>query len=272
MPLIFLLALSSCATLGHTAGVEELFVRGEGRLPLALVFPGALTDRDDSVMAALEAKSPREAIELWRLARYHHVESARAGHYEKAMAYYRELVGVEKYNGVFAENNIACLYAETGRWADSEKALKALIGGKSGIIAAYYNLYIIYRHARREADSLLVLQRMREAYPRSVFVNNELGNVFFEKEDYEQAAMYFTRSLKDGSDNHIALYGMARTMERLGSYDEAERYYRICVDKHPYFHEAYLDFSAMLIRLNRKEEAGRLLLKEMKKFKNAEKP
>ena len=267
---LLLLALTGCATLGHTAGSEEFFIRGEGRLPLALVFPEGLSDTEDSAVEALAAKNHKEPIDLWRLARYHHVVSARPGRFEKALECYRGLLGTMRSNGAFAENNIACIYAETGRFADSERALKALTGAGTGIIAAHYNLYVIYRSAGRERDSLLALHRMRDAFPASVFVNNELGNAFYEHEDYVQADLYFARSLSMAGDNHIALYGMARTKERLGSFDEAESYYRRCIGKHPYFHEAYVDYSAMLIKLNREDDARRVLLKEMKRMKKAE--
>jgi hypothetical protein len=35
---LLLLALTGCATLGHTAGSEEFFIRGEGGFPLRLFF------------------------------------------------------------------------------------------------------------------------------------------------------------------------------------------------------------------------------------------
>jgi tetratricopeptide (TPR) repeat protein len=263
------LLLSGCAANRETLRTEEIINEKAGEIPFALRFPSPLPGRESDV-PVLAKKTAKSVEELWFLARYYHVESKGKNRLALAKPLYEEIARRDPQHRHLASTNLACLLTETGQYRQSERLFQDLIRERSPIATTYYNLYILYKYARREADGVKVLLLMKERFPESIYAPIELGDIFMEKENYPMAEQFYREALTAGRDNPLPLYRMARVKEKTERYAEAESYYELCLDRFPYFHYAYPDYSNLLLYLGKKEKAKEVLKRGLRKMDNKE--
>jgi tetratricopeptide (TPR) repeat protein len=114
---------------------------------------------------------------------------------------------------------------------------------------------VLYAYSQRDVDAMKTLLLMRERFPENIYASVEIGNVFFDKGNYNEAEKYYRESLQHDKDNPVPLHKMARLKEKTGQFPEAELYYARCIREFPYFYQAYTDYAGLLLKLERKEEA-----------------
>lgn len=259
LALVLVMFLTSCASQAVREGHEDVIGEGPGRLPLALRFPGGCGDEWKRSVEAIEGKLEKSYCERWSLARRHHLMGKGREAFNRAAAQYEALADEGMENRAMALNNLACVRLESGRLKEAEGILLALIAGREAIIPAYYNLYILYRYAGRLEEGAKTLLLMKERYPENSYADLELGDIFFEREDYGMAERFYRDALAADPDNPVTLHRMALLMERTGREKEAEIFYRRCVRSFPHYRQAYIDYSSMLLRQGRNEEAGKMV-------------
>ncbi len=235
-------------------------------IPFALRFPGPSEKMSEKAIASLELQREKSPADLWALARYYHLTSVGDDHLDRAKRWYEEIIKLDKENAAMARNNIGCILSDMGRYPDSEKTFQQIVNTASPLITAYFNLYILYKYSGREGDAVKALLLMHERYPESIYASLELGDLFFEKGNFVEAEKYYQEGIRSDAENPVPLYKMARLKENMKLYADAENYYRQCIERFPYFHYAYLDYSNMLLDLNRKEEAKKILGAGLKKM------
>lgn len=262
--------ITGCTTSKYTVKNEEVIANRKGAPAFALRFPAGVIKSDEKEIAYIVNKKDRSLQEQWILARYYHLISSDKDNLDKARMSYEFLVEYDKSNKQIASNNLACIYCETGDFLKSERLFQEILNCKDSLITAYYNLNLLYRFFGRSQDSINVLMLMKERYPENIYAAIELGDMYFENEKYEEAEKFYRDGLNADAENPVSLYRMAKVRERLQKYNDAEYYYEMCIKKFPYFQYAYIDYSNLLIFLNRKEKAREVLnrgLKIMKKQK-----
>jgi tetratricopeptide (TPR) repeat protein len=227
-------------------------------IPLSLEFPDAMTDITKERAAEIDARPVKSQAERWMLARFHHVNSTESDHLAKSVSDYKAILGAH-HRDTRALNNLACVYAEMERYKDAERLFQELLAGTDAPANAYYNLYVLYRRSTRLDDGVRVLVMLKEKQPCSLYAAIELGDIFFEKENYSIAESYYRGVLGTCELNPYPIYKCAKALEAQGRHGEAEKMYTLCLDKFPYFHEAYLDYAHMLLVLDRNEDAKRIL-------------
>lgn len=258
--------VAGCAASKGAVRHNDIIDSREGALPVALRFPDGVTQLREGERLKLEARKEKSLNDLWALTRYRHCDATGDGHLDAALAGYGAIIAMDAVSAPLARNNIACVYILQGRYRDAELMLQSSISAREAAINAYYNLYILYKYSTRTEDGVRVLMLMKERFPESIFAQVELGDIFMEKGDFVTAENFYRESLAADADSPVPLYRMARLKEHTGGYAEAEHYYDLCIRKFPYFHYAYLDYSNMLLSLNQKEKARKVLNKGIKKM------
>lgn len=249
----------ACASPPVRNGADDIIENRAGLLPLALRFPADCGAGWKSDVARKPERGRKTGCDLWNLARYYHIVERAPGSAGRAMKQYEAIAAGGADHRAMAENNMACIRLGDGRIREAEEGFLGLIGGDDAIIPAYYNLYILYRHAGRLEEGAKALLLMKERYPENSYAALELGDIFFERDDYTMADRFYREALLADGENPVPVHRMAALMEKTGRDEEAEAYYRRCVKSFPHYRQAYLDYSSLLLRQNRKEEARRLL-------------
>ncbi|TAL38029.1 MAG: tetratricopeptide repeat protein [Spirochaetes bacterium] len=253
-------------TIHCAAGCAGARVSGDGEyrrttasgIPLSLQFPEAMPDITKERAAEIDARPGKSLAERWMLARFHHINSPENDHLVKSVADYKAILVAGRGDGR-ALNNLACVYAEMEKYKDAEQLFQELLAGTDAPANAYYNLYILYRRSTRLDDGVRVLVMLKEKQPCSLYASIELGDIFFEKQDYTIAESYYRAVLGPCESNPYPIYKCAKALEAQGRHGEAEEMYTRCLAEFPYFHEAYLDYAHMLLVLERTEDAKKIL-------------
>ncbi len=253
---VFLIA---CAASTVRNGADDIIENRPGLLPLALRFPSDCGDGWKGDIARRGERPATADCERWNLARYYHTVERAQGSARRAMKHYEAMPAAGAGHPAMAKNNMACIRLNDGKIREAESELLGLISGADAIIPAYYNLYILYRHAGRLEDGAKTLVLMKERYPENSYADLELGDIFSDREDYTTAENFYRAAQRADADNPVPVHRMAALMEKIGRDEDAEVYYRRCLKSFPHYRQAYVDYSSMLLRQNRKDEARKLL-------------
>ncbi|HSV96625.1 MAG TPA: tetratricopeptide repeat protein [Spirochaetota bacterium] len=260
----FALFFIVCASPTVRNKADDIIENSPGLLPLALRFPSDCGEEWKGDIDRIAKRQVKTGCDLWNLARYYHTVERASGSAGRAMKQYEAITATGARHRAMAKNNMACISLNDGKVREAESGFLDMIGGADAIIPAYYNLYILYRHAGRLEDGAKTLLLMKERYPENSYAGLELGDIFFEREDYAMAGRFYREALETNDDNPVSVHRMAVFMEKAGRDDEAEVYYRRCIKSFPGYRQAYIDYSSMLLRQNRKDDARKVLNRAMR--------
>ncbi len=264
---VILIALMfyNCTAKRSALRTEEFVVREQGRIPFLLEFPVDI-DVDDNTIASIEKKEQKTDKELWSLVRFYHLISDKSNNLSIAENLYREISYREKRYRFIALTNRACILFEIGKYRDSEEIFHRLIDEGSPNIATYYNLYLLYRFNGRLEDGIKVLSIIMERFSDNIFAFIELGDILMEKEKYSISEKMYKRALGIDESNYIPLYRLARLKEKMKDFSESEYYYDRCLSHFPEDQNVYIDYSRMLIGMNRMDKAKKVIKIGIKRF------
>jgi len=237
---------------------DAVVVRKEGHIPFLLVFPVGVEVKDAAI-PLLKKKEEKTVFELWGLVRYYHVIGATEVDLKYAQEIYRDISLKDESYRIMALTNKACLLVQMGRYRDSEKIFHKLIQEEVRHISAYYNTYLLYKYSGKEEDGIKVLSLMMDRFPDDTFSYIELGNLFTEKGKYIFAQKLYQDAHRIDKRNYMPLYRMALLKERQKDYAEAELYYDKCMVLLPRNYDVYLNFSKMLIKMEKIEKANKVI-------------
>jgi tetratricopeptide (TPR) repeat protein len=254
-----------CTAKRSALKTEEFIIHEQGKTPFLLEFPVDI-DVDDNTIASIEKKEQKTDEELWSLVRFYHLISEKRNNLAIAEKLYREISDREKKYRFIALTNRACILFEIGKYRDSEEIFHKLIDEGSPNIATYYNLYLLYRFNGRLEDGIKVLSIIIERFPDNIFAFIELGDILMEKEKYSISEKMYMRALDIDKSNYIPLYRLARLKEKMKNFSESEYYYDRCLSHFPEDQNVYIDYSRMLIGLNRMDKAKKIIKIGIKRF------
>jgi tetratricopeptide (TPR) repeat protein len=254
-----------CTAKRSALKTEEFIIHEQGKTPFLLEFPVDI-DVDDNTIASIEKKEQKTDKELWSLVRFYHLISEKRNNLAIAENLYREISDREKKYRFIALTNRACILFEIGKYRDSEEIFHKLIDEGSPNIATYYNLYLLYRFNGRLEDGIKVLSIIIERFPDNIFAFIELGDILMEKEKYSISEKMYMRALDIDKSNYIPLYRLARLKEKMKNFSESEYYYDRCLSHFPEDQNVYIDYSRMLIGLNRMDKAKKIIKIGIKRF------
>jgi tetratricopeptide (TPR) repeat protein len=255
--------LIGCASTGGRERGEDLRYSAAGSIKFAYHLPpGTATDAAGAFM--IEQKADKTVADLWALVKYRHFISADRDHLKKALIQYRELAERDREHGVNALNGASCVLGEMERYAESEKSfLDQIAGGRTDELT-YYNLYILYRAFSRQDDYIRVLSLMREKFKKSSFASIELGNLLMDGGKNDMAVNYYREAMSIDRQNPEPVHRIAKIRETERKYDEAGDLYMKCMKISPEYCDAYIDYSRMLLSLNKTDEARNVINKGLK--------
>ncbi len=254
----------ACASSNVRSGADDVIENRQGFIPLALRFPTECGDEWQGDIAVIQRRQVKTACDLWSLARYYHTVDRASGGAGRAMTQYEAISFREARYRAMAKNNMACIRFNDGKIREAENGFLEIIDGTDAIIPAYYNLYVLYRYAGRLEDGAKTLLLMKERYPENSYAGLELGDIFFEREDYGMAERFYREALETNDGNPVSVHRIALLMEKTGRDDAAEVYYRRCLRSFPEYRQVYIDYSSLLLRQNRKDEARKVLNRAMR--------
>jgi tetratricopeptide (TPR) repeat protein len=261
------LVFYGCTAKSSVLKTEDYIIRERGKMPFLLRFPadvGVINVNENSI-AAIEKKEHKSAIELWTLARFYHVLSKK-NNLTIAEGLYREISDRDGIYRFIALTNRACILFEIGKYRDSEEMFQALIDERSPDISTYYNLYLLYKFTERLEDGIKVLSIIMDRFPDNIFAFVELGDILMGKEKYSMSEELYKKALAVDKSSYIPWCRLARLKKKMKNYAESEYYYDTCISHFPQDQDVYIDYSRMLISINKINKAKKIIKMGLKRF------
>ncbi len=129
-----------------------------------------------------------------------------------------EYVRVQLFNADRPESydNLGTLYADLGKWAEAEAALKKAIDLAPDLAASSLNLADVYRAQGREDDAQSLLRDVAARFPGDATAQHALGLSLLRQRRLDQALMPLRRAAELAPDNPRFAYVYALALERGG--------------------------------------------------------
>jgi tetratricopeptide (TPR) repeat protein len=92
-------------------------------------------------------------------------------------------------------------------------------------------------------ESIRLCKESIDLNPNSHISYYNLGNAYFQKEEYENAIQAYTNSIRFNSENHLSHYNIAVCFYRKGDFMSAAEHYEKAVKIYPTDHVAYYNLA-----------------------------
>lgn len=199
-----------------------------------------------SVPALRDLATQREIEERFKLG----LDAQAHGDWSQAAAEFERVVALNppEPKGSTARYDLAIAYANSNRYDDAAKQLRAAIALDPGFLAAMANLIAVdiargdLREARRMADRYIALD------PDSARALYSRGIVALQTGDAATARDDFGKLLHNNPSYAVAHYDLALAEERLGRYDAAERELHDALALAPAYARARFALGVVLLR------------------------
>ena len=179
------------------------------------------------------------------------------------LAFLAPVIGIVKMGAHFAADRYT--YMACGGWAVLAGAAVAQLAGAGGMkrelarvgaVAVVAALTVLTRAQTGLWQSSEVLwSYVAPRAPESALAMNNLGDVFFKQEQYEQAAALYRKALDRRPDYAFISYNLANAFTKQKRWDQAERQFLDALRLSPDFAVAHGNYGNLLTDLGRYAEA-----------------
>ncbi len=167
------------------------------------------------------------------------------GHIDKSLESLLELTAREilRYSDPYL---LVLLKLRKGELDQAENLVREMIEQESKDLDYAYNAWGNIKGRRGDKEGAIkMFEKSLDHNPNFDLPLRSLGWHHFRNEDYEKALTMFERSIDSGTNNFGSYNGKAKSFEKLGMTDKAERSYQASIDKFPnllWSHAGYWQF------------------------------
>ncbi len=145
------------------------------------------------------------------------------GSIETALFYYKKAVDIEPKNTEALFGAAVC-YQMLGQNDDAIRAYMDILGIDSNSYQAKNNLIVLIA-GKSLAGALDELIGINSKYPDNSFVLAQIGTMYSADSKYFEAMNYLGKAIQIDPSNPLYTYNMAITLDKMGKYNDAYRYY-----------------------------------------------
>ncbi len=187
----------------------------------------------------------------------------RSGNDDMAIPLYKQIISIDK-NNVNALNSLGSIYRRIMKYDESISYLEQAIIADENNIQIFYNLGFTYKLKGRYDNAEKCFNTVIENNPNDVLAYNHLGSIYALEEKYERAVATYLQGLKIDPNHPILRLNLAKAYEDQGRIENAVNEYESALRSKPFWIEAILAYSNLLIKTNFFSKANDLLLQAVK--------
>ncbi len=167
------------------------------------------------------------------------------GKTEAAIALWKEIVAIAKYEGNTDQQATGCFYLGYlyGNYdIDHKESLifsKQAIEIKPDMHEAYSNMGNAYNELKEYQKAINACQKAIEIKPDNHEAYNNMGNAYNELKEYQKAINAYQKAIEIKHDKHKAYNNMGIAYNKLKEYQKAINAYQKAIEIKPDNHEAY---------------------------------
>lgn len=186
-----------------------------------------------------------------------------AGEDEKAISYYEQILAYYPHY-IDAMNSLGAIYRRLKRYEESITILQRALDEDRQVPSVNYNLGFTYKEMGNYDDAIDAFNSVISVNPNDVLAHNHLGTIYLALKEYQKSIQAFRRGLQIDPNHPILNYNLARCYEAEKNYPDAIRCYGLTLKTRPGWLDAVRDFSTLLIKCQKNEEAQGLVQQAIK--------
>jgi len=180
------------------------------------------------------------------------------GEDEKALLYYEQIITFSPHD-VDAMNSMGAIYRRLKRYKESITVLQKALDEDADTATVNYNLGFTYKEMGNYDDAISAFKSVVEEKPEDVLAHNHMGTIYYQKKDYQKSIACFRKGLQVDPNHPILQYNLAKCYEAENQFTEAVRCYEIALKARPGWLDALRDFSELLIKCQKTDEARNIV-------------
>lgn len=186
---------------------------------------------------------------------------------EKAIPYYEQIITFYPHY-IDAMNSLGAIYRRLKRYEESIDILQRAVDEGRQSSDVNYNLGFTYREMGNYDDAIEAFSSVINENPNDVLAYNHLGAIYLEKKEYEKSINSFKRGLQIDQNHPILNYNLARCYGEAKKYSDAIRCYQMALRSKPGWVDAVKDFSKLLVKCQKSQEASELVKHSIELYPN----
>ncbi len=177
---------------------------------------------------------------------------------ELALPVFRRIAELDKKN-LDVYITLGGIYRRLKRYDESVAVLEQslLINGDNPQVL--YNLGFTYKIMGDTENAISFFEDTIEKNPDDVLAYNHIGTIYAQKGEHEKAVQSYLRGLNVDANHPVLLMNIAKSYEELGDYKKACEAYSHALRSRPFWTDAITDYSHLLVKLNRVNDARTLV-------------
>jgi tetratricopeptide (TPR) repeat protein len=148
---------------------------------------------------------------------------------------------------------------QVAHWKNEKTLFQHALAVTQGNFTAHNNLGNVFSQEGDHQQAIRHFQAALEIRPSYPKAHNNLANAYLELGELDAALRHFERALELAPDSFQVHYNMARALVRLGRLEEAAGHYARAIELNPGLVPAYRSLGILLVQLGRPAEAERYL-------------
>lgn len=178
----------------------------------------------------------------------------KSGDDEKALLYYEQILTFSPHD-IDAMNSLGAIYRRLKRYEESINILQRALDEDKNTVSVNYNLGFTYKEMGNFEDAIDAFNSVIDENPEDVLAHNHLGSIYYQEKNYAKSIECFKTGLQVDPNHPILQYNLAKSYEAENFYVEAVKCYETALKARPGWIEALHDFSELLIKCQKTEEA-----------------
>lgn len=142
-----------------------------------------------------------------------------------------------------ARNNLAYTYQKLNVLDKAETEYLKAIQLKPDFLVAHYNLAKVFLLEKKFDEALIQYEKVLELKPNDNMSSDaiyQIGNISFDKKDYDKASEFYKKALEKNAKNPAVLSKLARIEYERGDKQKAMDQFNSVIDLNPQFYESLL--------------------------------
>ena len=185
----------------------------------------------------------------------------------KAIPYYEQIITFYPHY-IDAMTSLGAIYRRLKRYEESIEILERAVDEGRQTADVNYNLGFTYREMGNYDDAIEAFSSVVNENPSDVLAYNHLGAIYLVKKDYQKSIASFKRGLQIDQNHPILNYNLARCYGEAKMYSDAIRCYENALKAKPGWVDAIKDFSAILVKCQKSQEASDLVKHSIELYPN----
>ena len=185
----------------------------------------------------------------------------------KAIPYYEQIITFYPHY-IDAMTSLGAIYRRLKRYEESIEILERAVDEGRQSADVNYNLGFTYREMGNWDDAIEAFSSVVNENPSDVLAYNHLGAIYLEKKEYEKSIAAFKKGLQIDQNHPILNYNLARCYSKAKMYTDSIRCFENALKAKPGWVDAIKDFSKLLVKCQKSQEASELVKHSIELYPN----